>query len=128
LASCTIGKCPAKLTEHVRLAIYNDRCSWYIQAASSPASEAQPRNCLYPTTSTFSLFHIISKFLKATKTGAVAACEQSPVLGPVTCFSTKIVRMRGRFDYRTEIAICESKVDTVVELELVDYAEVQLDR
>jgi hypothetical protein len=73
---------PAKPTKHVSLAIYDDNCTWRVQARCNPAIEAESLICFDPTADTFALLHVVSELFKATETGAAAARKQASVSGP----------------------------------------------
>jgi hypothetical protein len=103
----------------MRLAVYHDSHTLCVQATSDSALETQSLHCINPTTSVFTLLHIIGELFKATKTGTPAASEQPSVLGPAVCFGSKIFCMRWACD-DPEVVVREREVDGDLNLELVD--------
>jgi hypothetical protein len=123
-----ICKRSAEPTEHVRSAVYHDRFPGEVQATGDPAPETESVDCLYPTTSTFALLHVIGELSKATETGTAAAGEQIPVLSPAVYLSNKIITVGRRLYDRAEVMIRRGEADSVLKLEFFDYTQVKLYR
>jgi hypothetical protein len=71
----TIGERHAKLTKHVRLAVYYDSCTREVHVTIGPAPKAKSPICAGSSTSTFALLHVVGELFKATETGAATAGE-----------------------------------------------------
>jgi hypothetical protein len=123
-----IGEHHAKLTEHVRLAVYYDSCTRDVQATVDPAPKAESPTCVKLSTSTFPFLHVVRELLKATETGAATAGEQTSSLSVHVCFGNKVLSMSRRRDDRMEIVVGRGEANAILELELLYDAKVQLHR
>jgi hypothetical protein len=115
-----VGEGPAVSAEHVRFAVYHDRCTRGVHATVNPALQTKSRSCLKSTTSVPALPHVVGELFNATEICTSAASKQCSLFGPVVGFGSKVISMRWARDDGTEVTARESEVDDGMKLELVD--------